>query len=325
MVTIVVNALLCCKCTTNKIYFQKECSVHGLTTFTKNGCYKCTNSNAVSFLSHCDKHGETYHYKNGQCMSCSHEKIKNITIKHCTKHGDTQHKGDTCLKCSLEKVYDTTTCIIHGDSKHKNGQCLQCSNIKNSIIDIKECSKHGDIKHVDNYCFLCLLEEYPMVKKLFDSRIVRENIKKDSLTCPYCFNTFSLTFNNVLVNIINNVNNIHNDKNNELLPYTPLMTNLCSSCKKYNSFLSRDYIKVAQLFLSDWDSIDPPIRTTKDKRVFLFKCPRCGDEKKLSLFLLLSKHRNIRLLVRIVIIKYEIFSYLTVLLLDNCLIIVYNS
>lgn len=114
----------CCKCTYNKSYFQKECSVHGLTTFTKNGCCKCTNSNAVSFLSHCDKHGDTYHYKNGQCMSCSHEKVKNITIKHCPKHGDTQHKGDTCLKCSLDKVYDTTTCIIHGDSKHKNGYCL---------------------------------------------------------------------------------------------------------------------------------------------------------------------------------------------------------
>ena len=213
-------------------------------------------------------------------MSCLQEKINNITIKHCPTHGDTQHKGNTCLKCSLEKVYDTTTCIIHGDSKHKNGHCLHCSNIKNGIIDIQECSKHGDIKHVDDYCFLCLLEDYPMIKKLFDSRIVRENIKKDSFTCPYCSTTFSSTFNNVLTHIINNVNNMCNDKNNELLPYTPLMTNLCSSCKKYNSFLSRDYIKIARLFLNDWDSIDPPIRTTKDKRVFLFKCPRCGDEKK---------------------------------------------
>lgn len=270
----------CCKCTTNKIYFQKECTVHGLTTFTKNGCCKCTNSNYVSFLSHCDKHGETYHYKNGQCMSCSQENIKNITIKHCPTHGDTQHKGGTCLKCTLEKVYDTTTCIIHGDSKHKNGYCLHCSNIKNGIIDIKECSQHGQIKHVDNYCFLCLLEDYPMVKKLFDSRIVRKNIKKDSFTCPYCSNTFSLTFNNVLINIIHNVNNMRNDNHKELLTTAPLMTNLCSSCEHYNSFLLRKDIQAAQLFLNDWDSIEPPIRSVNDKRVFLFKCPQCGDEKK---------------------------------------------
>lgn len=270
----------CCKCTTNKIYFQKECPVHGLTTFTKNGCYKCTNSNYVSFLSHCDKHGETYHYKNGQCMSCSQEKIKNITIKYCPTHGDTQHKGDTCLKCSLEKVYDTTTCIIHGESKHKNGQCLHCSNIKNSIIDIKECFQHGQIKHVDNYCFLCLLEDYPLIKELFDSRVVRENIKKDSFTCPYCSNTFSLTFNNVLINIIHNVNNMRNDNYKGLLTIAPLMTNLCSSCKHYDSFLLRKDIQTAQLFLSDWDNIDPPIRSSNDKRVFLFKCPQCGDEKK---------------------------------------------
>lgn len=270
----------CCKCVSSKKYFQKECPIHGLTTFTKNGCCKCTNRNAVSFLSHCDKHGETYHYKNGQCMSCSQEKIKNITIKHCPTHGDTQHKGNTCLKCSLEKVYDTTTCIIHGDSKHKNGYCLQCSNIKNNIISIQECSKHGEMKHVDNYCFLCLQDDYPMIRKLFDSRVVRENIKKDSFTCPYCFNTFSLTFNNVLINIINNVNTMRNDNHKELLTNVPLMTNLCSSCKHYDSFLLRKDIQTAQLFLTDWDNIDPPIRSGNDKRVFLFKCPQCGDEKK---------------------------------------------
>lgn len=288
----------CFKCVSSKKYFQEECSVHGLTTFTKNGCCKCTNSNSVSFLSHCDKHGETYHYKNGQCMSCSQEKIKNITIKHCPNHGDTQHKGDTCLKCSLNNVYDTTTCIIHGDSKHKNGQCLQCSNIKNSIIDIKECFQHGQIKHVDNYCFLCLLEDYPLIKELFDSRVVRENIKKDSFTCPYCSNTFSLTFNNVLINIIHNVNNMRNDNYKGLLTIAPLMTNLCSSCKHYDSFLLRKDIQTAQLFLSDWDNIDPPIRSSNDKRVFLFKCPQCGDEKKFKFVSFIKQSQKYKIYCR---------------------------
>lgn len=265
---------VCYKCQSDSAYYMDHCEVHGKSIHTKKGCYKCNN--ATEFMTgYCDIHGKTTVTNRGTCLSCVHS--TNCTIKECIVHGMTAHVGDTCMKCSLDKVYSSDYCEIHGNATFRGVNCTSCTNAR-EVIENQVCDHHGVSKHVNGHCYQCFIDANPDFHNLIQSRVVRDGKKHDMFTCPQCNGEFLYMFSN-LVSIV-----AHSDVRTE---------EVCPLCSAQRKLWAKPVFKEIENYLPDPTiKYSLGITSSKDTKKRPFVCPKCGHHFESSVRSLSRKFKS---------------------------------